>query len=174
MRPIEPAFALTTREVSGVDGEKKMSAGSANNLSGHRHEPKFLAFSTDPAGNTIDIVTFAGNNAMEKKGTSSAGGSGTGRSRTSGAQAGTRRTASHRHRRAHGRSAGVAGAGCAPLQRRSRRKGRIPIGRMAKSGRPNTQLWTSQYASRLLITMKPLLHRALHRRYCRWLVTPRG
>ena len=51
MRPIEPAFALTTREVSGVDGEKKMSAGSANNLSGHRHEPKFLAFSTDPAGN---------------------------------------------------------------------------------------------------------------------------
>ena len=29
---------------------------------------------------------------------------------------------------------------------RSRRKGRIPISRMAKSGRPNTQLWTSRYA----------------------------
>ena len=65
-------------------------------------------------------------------------------------------------------------SGCAPLQRRSRRKGRLRTSRMAKRGRPNTQLWTSRYASRLLITMKLFLHRAFLRRYCPWLVTPRG
>ena len=68
MRSIEPDFALTTREVSGVDGEKKMSAGSANNLSGHRHEPNFLAFSTDPAATRSISSPSREITHMDKKG----------------------------------------------------------------------------------------------------------